>query len=134
MDDLQIAFEVSLIEQTPAHVEVDADCLGDGVRQLVWIVQRADQLADSNEHLEPLLRASLFVDVLDDDHDASQLERLIAKRNGEHTRPDLLAVRTCVQHLDAGTHGFATQRTSTGPLRRIEQTTILIPSAPALDD
>src|SRR5678815_825386 len=104
MNDLDIALDVSLIEQTTTHVEVTADCFRDRVRQLVWLLDCAYQLANADEHVEAVLSASLYIDVLHDDDDAAQLIRHIAKWSAEYARPDLFAVGAGVEHLAAGTH------------------------------
>src|ERR1041385_894137 len=103
MHDLQIALDVSLIEQTPPHLQMSPQSFCHGVRQLVRILNRAYQLTDTYEHVETILGESLFVDVLYDDDHAAHFIRLVAKRNTEHARPDLFAIGSGVEHFAAGT-------------------------------
>src|SRR6185503_5801757 len=99
MNNLEIALDVSLIEQTPPNVQMTPQSLRNCVRQLVRILDRAHQLTHTHEHVEPVLSASLLVDVLHDDDHAAQFIGLIAKRNTEHTRPDLLPIGARVKHF-----------------------------------
>ena len=65
MNDLEIALHVSLVEEAAPHVEVHADRLRNCVRQFVSIVERSDQIADTNEDVEPELgNASQYGDLV----------------------------------------------------------------------
>src|ERR1041384_3119467 len=103
MNNLEITIDLTLIEQTAPHFQMTAHCLCSGVRQVVRILDRADQLADAHEHIEPVLSASLFVDILHDDDHAAQLISLITKRHTEHARPDLFSISRGVKHFATGT-------------------------------
>src|SRR5215213_1641035 len=103
VNGLHIALDVSLIKQTPTNLQITTHSFGYGVRQGVRIMDGAYQLADAHEHIEPVLGAPLFVDVLHDDDHAAEFIRLMAKWNADYARPDLFTVGRGVKHFAAGT-------------------------------
>src|SRR6185503_16769290 len=96
----------------------------------VRIVNRADELADANEHVKTILGSPLFVDVLDHDDHAGYFVRLIPKRNTQHARPDLFSVFSRVKHFVARTHRLTSHRSCAGPFRWIEQAAFVVPTVP----
>src|SRR5215213_9703169 len=131
MHNFQVALDVHLVEQTAPEVEFNADCLCDGIRQLIRILQRADCFAYAYKNVQSIFCSPLLVNILDDDNHTRHSVGLISKGHAEDSRPDVSSFFWGVEHLATRTHRLASHSSRTRPLRWIEQAPFRIPRTPA---